>query len=636
MHSENENESEDNPTNTTKAFECYKDEDGMRKDEEGHDDMITVKFIIPPKNRVFTNSYHVNLQITEVINSLSNIFNMPRDSIVITHEGEEVPFDVKLQHLNIDAFGILTLGLTNSNNAEFKVDDLYKDMAIADIITVHCEADHCDPYDLIVEIEDKRIIKPFTGGYKNKINNIEYHHAFTQTGPPASKISPYLLQSRDCQTITSIDVNQQTSCTNSTQMQSEHICIPSVTNKILTPGKYKSELSCIDQNIDMQIKNDLRKERMHDIVVQTYPRNKNDLLMLQSVIANWHQQETESIQKMYSGAPKHAELNMLLEKEIKMLQVVQARKKDSIEENNKLKDYKILTLSQKPVTWTGYKGLKIEMDTLKTQYARRLSIIYNSISKEEPVESRLETLMSLRSTLEENPTNISIDIIELIDRESELLIRQINAKDIQILRKRLKQLLMKYMKSTNTFKCLESDSNCLSTKDHHICKYCSRIRPAKMISLHSCTKYLNACASCISMVQTQQKNYGPFAKMLQEVRCEEQKNNSLRSVIFIMNVVDMQKLVDTIWHGQSALSTKTEKLQAPKWDRRRNWSPWNCIILTREETCAHMKITDLEKAYDHSFIAYVKLKHLLAKNMFKQLAEVDENFKEAQCQNNVH
>lgn len=66
MHSENENESEDNPTNTTKAFECYKDEDGMRKDEEGHDDMITVKFIIPPKNRVFTNSYHVNLQITEV------------------------------------------------------------------------------------------------------------------------------------------------------------------------------------------------------------------------------------------------------------------------------------------------------------------------------------------------------------------------------------------------------------------------------------------------------------------------------------------------------------------------------------------------------------------------------------------
>jgi hypothetical protein len=81
---------------------------------------------------------------------------------------------------------------------------------------------------LVVEIENKSIIKPFLGGYKNKktrkysfqsthnkskfnylimikslfIAEIEYHNAFTQTGPFAEQLSKLDgVFSRDTQTI---------------------------------------------------------------------------------------------------------------------------------------------------------------------------------------------------------------------------------------------------------------------------------------------------------------------------------------------------------------------------------------------------------------------------------------------------
>lgn len=41
-----------------------------------------------------------------------------------------------------------------------------------------------------MEIEDKSIMKPFLGGYKSKssFGVLEYHDAFTQTGPPKESI----------------------------------------------------------------------------------------------------------------------------------------------------------------------------------------------------------------------------------------------------------------------------------------------------------------------------------------------------------------------------------------------------------------------------------------------------------------
>lgn len=37
--------------------------------------------------------------------------------------------------------------------------------------------------EIVVEIENSCIKKPFIGGYRHKYTGIEYHHAFSQTFP---------------------------------------------------------------------------------------------------------------------------------------------------------------------------------------------------------------------------------------------------------------------------------------------------------------------------------------------------------------------------------------------------------------------------------------------------------------------
>ena len=40
---------------------------------------------------------------------------------------------------------------------------------------------------LITEIEDRRMKKPFLGGYRDKVTNVEYLNAASQTGPPIKR-----------------------------------------------------------------------------------------------------------------------------------------------------------------------------------------------------------------------------------------------------------------------------------------------------------------------------------------------------------------------------------------------------------------------------------------------------------------
>lgn len=53
---------------------------------------------------------------------------------------------------------------------------------------------------IVVEIVNDPIIKPFLGGYLNKLTAIEYHNAFSQTGPLIDHSKYDKLVTRDTQT----------------------------------------------------------------------------------------------------------------------------------------------------------------------------------------------------------------------------------------------------------------------------------------------------------------------------------------------------------------------------------------------------------------------------------------------------
>lgn len=62
-------------------------------------------------------------------------------------------------------------------------------------------------------------------------------------------------------------------------------------------------------------------------------------------------------------------------------------------------------------------------------------------------------------------------------------------------------------------------------------------------------------------------------------------------------VEDMRFLVEVVWASRSALRASSDlyDLVFVRWERQRDWSPWNCILLSKEEASAHMEVEDVHK-----------------------------------------
>jgi hypothetical protein len=55
-------------------------------------------------------------------------------------------------------------------------------------------------------------------------------------------------------------------------------------------------------------------------------------------------------------------------------------------------------------------------------------------------------------------------------------------------------------------------------------------------------------------------------------------------------------MLKNIWDSHSILSEESDiyTLTFVRWNRREEFSPWNCILLTLEEATAHLKLEDVE------------------------------------------
>ena len=58
---------------------------------------------------------------------------------------------------------------------------------------------------------------------------------------------------------------------------------------------------------------------------------------------------------------------------------------------------------------------------------------------------------------------------------------------------------------------------------------------------------------------------------------------------------DLRYLVENIWNSQSVLSAHEDlfDLILVRWNKYEEWSPWNCILLTKEEASAHAKLENV-------------------------------------------
>ncbi len=60
---------------------------------------------------------------------------------------------------------------------------------------------------------------------------------------------------------------------------------------------------------------------------------------------------------------------------------------------------------------------------------------------------------------------------------------------------------------------------------------------------------------------------------------------------------DLRYLVENIWGGQSILSAATDvhDLTLARWNPAHQWSPWNCVMMTKDEARGHNALESVEE-----------------------------------------
>lgn len=339
-----------------------------------------------------------------------------------------------------------------------------------------------------VVIEDQTRRKPFLGGYRNRVSGVEYHHSGTQTDRPHSQKqqeqAKITKNHRETQTVKFSDTSQQTTREQGTQMARPGLFIDDSNDRILIPDNMpyfdseQLELLRIQKTIVIQahargwkarkMLKELKKERFNqkkieqeqehlkaeqqmerrrrEIERQIRPRTKRDFEQLYNDLEAWRLNETNKIKaESTTEDEKKSRFKELLRRETKLLQTIDRLKIIAARENKHMRINHELEAMARPKIIRGEKDMIITVETPFTIRARELMDLYHGINTENlKVDERLDVLLHVKWTVKEFDCQLTRDIVELIDREADLLNRGRPSTSLSGLRLRISNLFLQF------------------------------------------------------------------------------------------------------------------------------------------------------------------------------------------------
>ncbi|KAF7270356.1 hypothetical protein GWI33_016682 [Rhynchophorus ferrugineus] len=659
------------------SFSCDIDLDGLPQAvrESQHDvlDKFTVKFYSPDA-RVYTHCYPSFYNVDFIKNNLAKLFNVPADIIRLLYREEPVADDVRLEKLKTDQYGNLEFKLTSTDrNVKIPLEKAYKDMAVPDILTVRVEKDN-EVSDVVVEIENKAIEKPYLGGYRDIQTGIQYHHSYTQTGPPKPRVAPEFKNHRDTQTYFTRNRKTEKEYCHATQVTTRGIYIPNTCDKIITAGPYetadererrldvegkvriiqryfrvwmiKKKLKELSEEYHKRMRIAMEREqkdreeddrrRKKDLVSKVFPMRTEDFAMLYNMVDRWKKSEIARITSLHCGAAKIAEFYLLLEKEIEILQSIEHLR---MKVNRDIETKKIIDFFKaigSPIEWdSSYKNIHISMDTLEAQKGREYFELYKRVcDKHATREEKLQTYLDIKMYLNSHRCGEKQEILNLIDRVSEFLARGMTGNCIKGLQKRIESLLLHHFKLVECNEGVTNHTNRTKfeqmQKNLIFCNRCQKMKNMDKFTIHARVEKMKTCTACKWLDKAEEPwiDLSPYKFILKQIRNYERLHHGTSSIAFIMQDRDIHHIITVIWHGHSALSECNDiyQLRLVRWDKEEEWSPWNCILLTMEEAKSHLRIENLSDIYEQEFISHIFNKHALARKYFKHLTNYDKHF----------
>ena len=240
----------------------------------------------------------------------------------------------------------------------------------------------------------------------------------------------------------------------------------------------------------------------------------------------------------------------------------------------------------------------------------------------------MDVLLTLKHTVKAHDCKLTQEIIELIDREADLLMRGVQDSNLEGLRKRISTLFLQYVKAPKfnpgVVRLLKvpRDPGQLR-RNIYFCPSCNQYLPSKEFFLSSNSRSVGKCRRCnkIDNDGRVRQEFSHYKFMLKALRDSEMEYGDNAKIAFLMQETDLRYLVEYVWGSKSAISSHDDlfDIVLVRWDRHEQWAPWNCILLTREEAAAHDKLECLDEVYGPAFDHKVKQKHTQARHHFARL-----------------
>ncbi|KAK2842772.1 hypothetical protein Q5P01_012972 [Channa striata] len=627
----------------------------------------TVKVVLVPEGHVMTVAFAIGLSIQELKNHFALELRVPAEVLQISVDGRVVEEQRSLMELGVQPHGSTRMEMSSANPNIYPLRPIRppEHDNMPDVISVSVQTDDGGFQMVVVEIERPRQQKPFLGGYRHRLTGTEYHHAAVQTLPKRRPDRGVTVFSRDTQTKELTSQAQQCSVSVSTQMTGIGCYVSCMKDTLLTPGDYitaeeyhdtrlkaviclqsyarrwlaQQEVNMLRRErdrrlawLDMQERRRIeeKEEQLRDRRQRWMnPQKREDFNLMYHALERWRSEEEQQINSSLRGAERKAALCSLLDQEVQLIAAI-GQHRIAVEHNNYDKSVmKFLDKSAAPNRWRTTDGRLIEMDRPHTIRARELRDLYSSVNMSTASrDERVPILETLKRTVTEHECQLSRDIVDLIDREVDLLTRGLKAASLEGLRKRISTLFLQFIKTPafnpDIAKLLKVPQNASQLKsDMFLCRSCQRYLRSSDFNPAASARANGRCQDCTRLdnIARSRNDFSCYKNILQRLRADEQKLNKDSKIPFLMQVEDVRYLLEVVWASRSALQTSSDiyNLLFVRWEQRRDWSPWNCILLCKEEISAHLEVQDVHKTYEEAFIRRIEHKHTLARRHFSQI-----------------
>ncbi|XP_072241428.1 IQ motif and ubiquitin-like domain-containing protein [Leuresthes tenuis] len=637
-----------------------------KKTENIGNSTASVKVVLVPGGHVMTVAFAIGLSIQELKRYLASELRVHMEVLQLCLNNRVVEEEKSLMELGVQPHSSIRMEMSSTDPSSHPLrPPRPPEHNMPDVITVKVQTDEGLFQEVVVEIEHSHHQKTFLGGYKHKLTGVEYHHAAVQTLQKKRPDKGVVIFSRESQTIELKSQIQQCPINISTQMTGIGCYISCVNDKVVTPGKYITADEYHDRRLKaviclqsfarswlaQQVVDQLRKERSRRLAWLELqerrrkeekeeqlrdrrqrwmnPQSKEDFNLLYHALERWRNEEEQQINMSLRGAERKEALCSLLAQETQLIAAIGCHR-IAIRTSNYEKAIKdFLDKTAAPHQWRAADGRLIEMDTQHTIRAREHRDLYNNISLSTPgKEQRIHFLMTLKHTVKENDCQLTQDIMDLIDKEVDLMARGVKTHHLEGLRKRICTLFLQYIKTPafnpKVAKLLKVPQNPNQLRnDMFLCRGCHHYLRSADFTVSASGGLNDRCQHCSTLnnIARSRDEFSLYKNILSRLRANEQGLNKEAKIPFLLQVEDMRYLVKVLWASRSAINGSIDlyNLVFVRWVRQKDWSPWNCILLSKEETSAHLEVEDIHKAYETTFIRWVEHKHTIARQHFSQI-----------------